>query len=134
MLKNQTLKRGSRYVCGKEDIVFSNRGLFAFGNIPRTLRRCPCFDRDQEAVAYLANESRAINNCLTCCGVSGFSDPVRDFFCYDEPPGAHDSLEESKVNRETRSDGSHMSAGPTAVDLQGGQNSDETTGSSLSST
>ena len=26
-----------------------------------------------------------------------FSEPVRDFFCYDEPPGSHDSLEESKV-------------------------------------
>ena len=25
------------------------------------------------------------------------SEPVREFFCYDDPPGAHDSLEESKV-------------------------------------
>ena len=28
------------------------------------------------------------------------SRPVRDFFCFDDPPGPHDSLEESRVRRD----------------------------------
>jgi hypothetical protein len=27
-----------------------------------------------------------------------FSKPVRDFFCFDDPPGPHDSIEESRVS------------------------------------
>ena len=28
-----------------------------------------------------------------------FSQPVRDFFCFDDPPGPHESLEESRVSK-----------------------------------
>jgi len=27
-----------------------------------------------------------------------FSKPVREFFCFDDPPGPHDSIEESRVS------------------------------------
>ncbi|KAK3086780.1 hypothetical protein FSP39_023207 [Pinctada imbricata] len=37
-----------------------------------------------------------INNCIGHKDICN-SRPVREFFCFDEPPGPHDSLEESRV-------------------------------------
>ncbi|GFN74841.1 sorting nexin [Plakobranchus ocellatus] len=36
------------------------------------------------------------------------SDPVRDFFCFDDPPSAHDSLEESRAQCECLEEMTHL--------------------------
>ena len=50
---------------------------------------------------YSLHNFDKISNDLICLLISvvifSCSEPVREFFCYDDPPGAHDSLEESKV-------------------------------------